>query len=397
MANRLFLAFILGAAVNIPGTLFAQQETLNGLIVTNAGDTLRGYIQKEKNLLEYTTCSFKEKLDGQFKTYLPADIRLYYSPSIGLMVSQSTPVGTLQNHVFLKRIANGKIRLYKFEVPDQKTYLIQKDNGPLEQLIMYTTQAGSGKSTRTKSDQYKAQLHASLSDCQLVQKSIDKLDASEDGLVDVISTYNTCSGEAKKPQPEKQPWTVAHAGMTAGIVHSSFSPESNPGTAVINSVSLRVAYGSTYTYHAGAFVDFDFVRRQRNQSFRIEALYFTANYQSSSTFSWGTESGEVNIQQLKFPLTFKQGLSKTKVKPYLLGGISLSFYLNASSRLVQNVTSTGTTTTENTYKFSTNPIGYFAGIGLKLPLSAKTSAFMEMRGELTSEITNLSMNAGLSF
>jgi hypothetical protein len=396
MGIRFPFTLTLGIIIAFPSMIYGQLETLNGLIVTNTGDTLRGYIQKENKYIEYTTCSFKQKLEDKYQIYLPSDIRSYYSPSLGLMLSHSVPAGTVTAPAFVKRIVNGMCRLYKFESSDQKIYFIQKGNTELDQLITNFLDSNNGKSTPAKSDQYKTQLRAAMSDCSSTTTSIDKVDASEVDLIAVVKSYNACFGGNQESKKEKPPWSVAHIGVVAGAVWSTFSVDSEFGSNT-TSILILQEYTSAFTYHAGAFVDFDFVRRQRNQSFRIEALYFTARYEASGTYTWGSESGEVNIQQLKLPLTFKQGLTKSKVKPYLLAGISLSFHLNSTSKRVRNVTSTGTTTYENTYKFSSNPVGYFAGLGVKLPLAEKTSTFLEIRGELTPEITNVSLNAGISF
>jgi hypothetical protein len=192
-------------------------------------------------------------------------------------------------------------------------------------------------------------------------------------------------------QDKKAPWTSTSFGLLGGFSYSTFLSK-NP--YVSGPVTVTNSPYTATQFQVGAFVDFDFVRRAKNQSLRIDVIYFSPHYALNNPDS--PQYWVIDINQLKIPVTFKFGFSKGPVVPYVALGLSLTFNLKTYTKLVTN-TATGQVVYENNYSPPDLPLGYCLGGGVRIPFSEKITMFFEFRAEKAPDITNLSLSTGIGF
>lgn len=136
--------FLLGVLIT-PLFCSAQYNFFKGYVVTNAGDTLRGYIQGKESNSNPTSVKFKPTVDSKVEQYSIKDLRAFsvadkekygrhlVDISLDKVVLEELSVGIdtsfVQKEVFLKVLQVGeKVNLYQYE-DDLKTRFYIKEKG----------------------------------------------------------------------------------------------------------------------------------------------------------------------------------------------------------------------------------------------------------------------------
>lgn len=136
--------FLLGVLIT-PLFCSAQYNFFKGYVITNAGDTLRGYVQGKESNANPTSVKFKPAVDGKVAQYSVKDLRAFsvadkekyerYLVDISLdkVALEELSIGIdtsfVQKEVFLKVLQVGeKVNLYQYE-DDLKTRFYIKENG----------------------------------------------------------------------------------------------------------------------------------------------------------------------------------------------------------------------------------------------------------------------------
>ena len=219
-----------------PNLSFCQGNPLAGYVVTNTGDTLRGFIDYKNWDRNPTRVRFKNTLSNNYLTYSPSLISSfsvageYYvsgiteidkSPHRKLELNQFSRRQVEVDTVFLNLVVKGNVSLFHLKDENAKDhYLIQKRDSVIEELIYHRYYKNVGSKRVIHSDlTYKSQLNNYLSDCPDIKREILEVDYRSNELVKLFERYNRCVGEIHYIKAREK--LTVEAGVLAGLTSTN--------------------------------------------------------------------------------------------------------------------------------------------------------------------------------
>jgi hypothetical protein len=246
-------------------TKAGPEHFVEGYVLLNNGDTLKGLIDDQEWKTNPEVVSFKSSPGSPLTFYTPLTIRsfrilkgdLYFSfvgdvESSLLATSglKSDPAPSpVKDTVFLRSLVIGKASLYYlFGENGREHYFIQKDNDSITELIYKKYLVNDGNGTHIRQVEiYKSQLAKFLSDCEEVAVAMMDIPVtySKYSLVHTIQHYNKCQGAPETFVEEKEKWKFEIS--LAGGINSSrllFSSDDDFWNQVSFEKSLGYAAGA---------------------------------------------------------------------------------------------------------------------------------------------------------
>lgn len=215
MIRKLILAVIL-ILLNT-GLCLAQNNFVEGYVVTHSGDTLKGLIDNKEPDYTVDAVNFRGE-DGAEAIFRPEDITGFFFPgreyyesySVSMDLSPVKITELAQSDirrivpdtvVFLQLLVKGMASLYFLMDRNEKEHFyIRKDSDTLTELqIKYFLRRSSEYSSRNtnvliRQENYKGQLSLLLNDCNEVKSLITSTPYERDPLMKLIKKYNECTG-----------------------------------------------------------------------------------------------------------------------------------------------------------------------------------------------------------
>jgi hypothetical protein len=371
---------------------FSQTDYRNGYVITNAGDTLSGFVDYQEKAKAYKSCDFKVSKGQNTITYEPGSIIGYGFENDKFYQSREVSIKNQPSQVvFLEVIVRGLVSLYKFE----QTYFIEKGNDGLQQLINETKEVFiDGKRVLKKTNQHIGTINILVFDCAEIRQRVQKIRLDERALTKLIEDYNQCKGEPSITFKAKKPWTKAVIGVTGGLNISLINFEANPGYE-----HLAGNFEVSKSPVIGVSFDISSPRLSERISFHGDLLYLTSKYYNYTLYnsSSSVERNYVTIelQQLKVPIGIRYTFPIRKFTPYFNAGISSTIHLNSNSKWVQEVESNSVVNTNESeaLEIKSRQLGLWGGCGILKSINSKLNAFIELRYEQTDGITPFSVDS----
>ena len=334
--NKLsFLSIFLFLLIILPFNKLKAQEIFKpGYIITNASDTVNGYIQGIDNNL-YRKCIFKKDLNAQIVEYLPGQIQAYRFVDNGkFFISKEIQLAEGTKVLFLEYLIKGKVSVYY--MTDKTEHLfIEKEN---EKIIELTEIPVLDKTPEGvpfyRPNKFTGKLKYYLSDCPAIYKEIDDVKLYPKQLVKLTKGYHdkVCSTEQCVIFERKEEPVRLRFGFVAGSSYNNFW------------FSAKNYTDNRFGAFAGCKLEVE------NLVFALNGLTLNTgvNLQNFSNYTFTTDSwkmggnGTYNIHTitmdmktiaLKIPLTVNYMFSQSKVRPYIGIGFTNTFYLSQSKDL----------------------------------------------------------------
>ena len=377
---------------NLPKS-FAQQNFVEGYIVLNTRDTLKGWIDNSKPGKNFQRCNFIQEKGKPVQPYLPNQLLGY-----GLMNGQryETFAGA-SGHAdyFAEQILLGKASL----LYNGKIFFLKKDNAVHSLPIPYEKTIVSGtRSFSKRISSFVDTLQHVLNDCPALVIN-NKASYGYRSLRNVILKYNQCTG-SKTLEFDQQPWLKTDFKVGLALTQSqlkltpAYFPEFGNGSF---DKSMQVGFGGG--------VSLSSPRTFGPLHLSIEAWWLKNNFHGRSTVVSSTSKYHYELfteaSSVKLPIGLKYYLNK---KLFIGAGYSLEYLINAKSYGTQEIESANVVTTNDIsiYSFRKSINGYWASIGITQKVLGRFSAFAEFRFDRNSGYfgpgpSNLSQVTAFSF
>ena len=267
--------------------LSAQENYLQGLVITSKGDTVRGTIDYRNWKRNPSTISFKRETDGLIFQYDPEQIKgfsvaqeYYESGRVQIEVSPER-AGELSYEVefileeevaFLQALVTGKKSLYYLVNKKGKDNFYIKNGDKLE-LLLYKQYARNVNYVRQVliNNKYIGQLSNYLGDCTDLQQRTNNVRYSQKELTKLFEAYYKCKDD--QPKFKKNPdRAIVQFGIMGGVVISSLK---------MNTSKLRLSkpdYDNSVNVFGGLSLTILLPRNQQRFAIQNELLLTNYNF-----------------------------------------------------------------------------------------------------------------------
>lgn len=286
---------------------------------------------------------------GKEIKYTPEDISEYGFKNGTVYVAKKVTLDGAERNVFLQRLEQGTISLYRYNSKSYKTYFIEKEPSTLEEL---------------KNDM---ESFSRLSkDCLHINDAIKLSSYNKNSLIKLTNHYNECK---PKPFPHKK------LGILVGIEKRDLEQSSTLDTLISG-----VSFNSSTSTLIGIYIDLPI--EMTNFSI-VGGVYF-----SKTGFSGNIRRNSndvdvlIDLTSARFPLLLQYALPISKWRPYINIGGSYSYNFRKSSSIFQSTfvddlividEFSGTTLVSETMN------GYLVGCGFQYDLNERQKISSEIR------------------
>jgi hypothetical protein len=334
MKNLLILSLLL-LAINA----FSQTGYVNGYVVKNSGDTIRGQIyfsgwDLTPKQIQFKDANGAEQLfsAAQLKSFSITGVDNYLSKIIAVDISPiqdndllSVDTSILQiDTIFLRIIVNGPASLYYYHGQDQKEHFFIDKNNNAQELVYHRYKViQDGVQYNREDKKFIGQLIYYLSDCPEMRSGLSNLDYSESSLQPIFISYAQCKGSNTSYIAQKNS-SSAKLGVIAG---ASFSNELFSGDAYLH--INNAAFNTSVSPSFGLKLDFYLIPKNKNFSFYNDINYVNVSFvghgsYNSSSFLF-TQTYKVDISYLFLNSMIRYYFGQGDWKPFINGGITNAF------------------------------------------------------------------------
>ena len=317
---------------------FAQIATYSGYVILNNNDTLKGRIEAGY----FKGCNFIKEGSKRISFYTTDDIKEFYTYPNSKIINYK--ISNKNEKVFLKEEINGKVNLYKYQVPLR--LFINKDTDQLFELIGGKREVLiDGKRYNETIEQYKGILKAVFNDTSY-NEEINKLVYNHKAIKELIIEYNNkyhiVQNNAVNKNELKRPLNI---GLTIGHNINSITISNSVEDAhshIAPSFYFPFLYFKTSNIQYGMFLRYKFLRI--NSSFLTTGIYFNINSNERNECQWQDMYIVLNRYSLNYkysilslPLNYEFEFSSKIIRPYWSIGINNKFYFDRDISLSQEV------------------------------------------------------------
>lgn len=128
--------FLILALLLVINPLFAQDGYyVDGLVITNEGDSLHGSILSSSCYSQMEKCIFKQDSATEIVEYNPGDIKGYILDNGKYIVSKSFIIDNIEQRLFIEFLVDGQAKLYSYNDLNENLYfLIEREDGEIISL-----------------------------------------------------------------------------------------------------------------------------------------------------------------------------------------------------------------------------------------------------------------------
>jgi len=365
-------------------TGFSQTDFREGYIITNAQDSIPGWIAYREGAKAFSVCDF-QKVQGQGTVnYTASDIAGYGFINDKSFSSKSITVADHEELVFLEVLVKGSMTLYNFK----GTFWLEKE-GKLYVLKneLKETFVDDRKFLKS-SNEHIAMLNILLADCAELRNKIQNVALREKPLTQLIKKYNACKGQIVVVYKEKKPWLKVNAGIAGGLNISQVTFKDEDKTHNY----MNGTFTTSFSPVGGLSFGVTSPRVSELLSLNVEAFYTKSKYSHNSSFDRLTyienNSVEVELQQLKLPISLRYTLPKRTFTPYFSIGAVFVRHLSSSSTRLEEIKSD---TQDHYYGgpaifMKSGQFGIWAATGISKSISNTFDAFLDLRYERTNGV-----------
>lgn len=361
---------------------FSQNGYVNGYVVKNSGDTLRGQIYfpgwditPGKIQFRQANAAEEQFSASQLKMFSISGIDNYIS---GFVTLDASPVndGSLltvdssilhTDSIFLRVVVNGSASLYYYRSGDQKQHFLIGKNNAINELIYHRYNVMQNGLQYVREDRkFIGQLTYYLSDCPEMKNSFDNLKYSESSLQPLFVTYANCKG-SNNTFIAKQNSISARVGVLAGASFSSVTFKGD-GFEDIQDASFKTAIGPVF----GVKLDFYLIPKNKNYSLYDDLEFQPVSFTGHSSSSVGNviffdNTFRIDADYLFLNTMFRYYFSQSDWKPFINAGIVNAFLVKTNTdsvTTVETAPSVTTTVTDQLFTMHVRESGFEFGAGV---------------------------------
>ena len=282
----------------------AQQNFVKGYYLTNSGDSIGGYLNKETDSRLATTLQFKPAPNStEIQSLKPGDISGFgfENGNIYKSVSYIDPLDSnKRKNEFAKFLVEGRNNLYA--LARQESYYYYLTTPGDSTYFLYNDKIDTRGNARNGN--FRNILYFLAGDCQDLQRTAEHLPFAQSNLIVFIKGLNSCSGDVKSVVHLRKIRNTTHFLLYGGAMwygkNSTYTFQGqmriiSPGVSERTSLVVGIAYSHLVEYDA-----FEYGYTQHAKD------YFTTDFFS-------------------IPMFFQHNFTETKFQPLLYAGFSLAY------------------------------------------------------------------------
>ncbi len=263
----------------------AQRLYLDGYVVTNAGDTLKGKIDNKKWVQTPQLIRFSSPVLGEID-YKTDDIQgfgvtdevvfvrkktdLDVSPyALSKLLTTSERIIVKDTTLLLRQIVKGRLSLFYTKDKQEKNhYFIQKLNEPVVELVdHHFLKMIDGRQFNAHWDLYNQQLLQLCQDCSLYEGKAFKYSFDESTLTSLILAYNRFFGDNKPVIASKKEKFKLNFCVKAGLSSYAYQVD------IHDYYATRFEKSGLTAYSIGGELFTELPSFRRKFSFSLDVLY----------------------------------------------------------------------------------------------------------------------------
>jgi len=197
-------------------TLIAQQNFDPGYIIYHNRDTVKGFIKAAVEEDLNSTVQFKKDLNGELKTYRPADLSGFgvgkemYRTINFKNISQTNALDT----VFAKQLVSGEYNLFTYMKSARRFFLLQRD---ITVYLLYDAVFRSSGETDQVAN-YQNYLNFISISCDKMKNQYANVGFDEKSMADFVQQTNNCiSGTSSVSYYQEQKMTITPLIFLGGL------------------------------------------------------------------------------------------------------------------------------------------------------------------------------------
>ncbi len=381
----------------ISGMTFAQSRFLEGFIIDNNQDTLRGLIEYKGNQTNSQVCIFKENEQSVPITYNPHEISGYRYGESRYYISKGAYLNGQKQTMFLEFLVDGVVDVFCYYENNNAHYLIQTDKDSLIELKSVKKVISSidakdmqGRSTYYKggADKYVYESKTYKYVLKDIFKASPKVASKADqAVLDHASLINLASSYHKEMCPDEEciiykkgrdGHVKAGIMIGLGIVTLSKPPRSND----INDYYLAHCDFVSNVYPSlGFFILAGLPGINANMHFQFEGSVNQLKFETSGS---AVQNGSTFNHEIEFSQTclnanavLKYAIGEKNVKPIIQAGGFLNFGVGESFHRESEISNI--VFTYDLSPFNAMDLGLIAGTGLMLETVKKKAIVIDLR------------------
>ncbi|MBO4590455.1 MAG: hypothetical protein J5698_05740 [Bacteroidaceae bacterium] len=173
----------------------AQTNPKPGYIVTNEGDTIRGMVDFRTNDIMSKRCDFQANGEGEFKTYVPGEIRSFRFDHNGkYFVSRRFEINGDSQLYFAEFMVEGLMNLYCIADKYAEYFFFEREDGEMAQLTSRSLLSSSSiedvKGDLEEKKEQHGKVKLLLQDSWKAVEDMNKTDLSRKQLVKTVRDYH---------------------------------------------------------------------------------------------------------------------------------------------------------------------------------------------------------------
>jgi|GEM_PF-3924106 len=293
----------------LSNTLLAQKTFVEGYYISNDGDTIKGYIQEDRDLAYRNQFIFSEFVDGSRIKNILVDEAISFKISDFLYERISIE----EKDIYARQLIDGYLKLYKsyLSLNEIEFYIKYKEEFfQLEEVENSFYHPEKGR-VRQVSAKYKNILNYVFKDCSEYnkEKQLRNIKLKEVNLIKAITDYNYCiDPEINKDTINKKRAIKSKLFLMAGF---QSTPKQSIGITDINSSGNSVQYeiaGQGFGFGFNVEINSKETNR-RNFSFITGLEYRSTSYEFTILDSNQDQVEKRNISIVQIPLLGKVNFS----------------------------------------------------------------------------------------
>lgn len=375
--------------------LLAQTNFIEGLIVTDVGDTLYGKIDFRDWSKNPTSIDFIEEGRDVVQNLIPGNIKefnvginRYLSRKVSIDLTPlkvsartETPVTSMERTVFLKVLVLGKLSLYSYRHNRVNFYL--EEEGRITELISHqaaVTRGGSLVLDTREQFLYKAQLSEINTIC--IEENPQTVAYKASSLMEFVLGCNYRGSESDNGDVSyvlEKKKTVISPGIIVGFGTEYF----NYGRGVNEQEILESQKNTAENFTFGFKLKFIFPENMQRNSASLSLEYSKIKFEPESGYR--RYIGYRDFESLNFKVWYSTRVYARTISPVFDMGVSIS----------KKITDTENEDFEPVFK--TRP-GYFIGAGLEIGGLYSVLRFdIRPRGGFSTDQRTISLLFGYEF
>ncbi len=422
----IFLAIIFFAPLS-----FSQHRFLEGYIVNQENDTLKGLVKYQRDLQPHYICKFKHSEKDTILSYDARDIKGYgfdvgiffrsinldiyeyhfdinfdlekllkpkdyhkfktheelinQNPEkdINILVKELNDSLIDKQPLFLKALVEGKVSLYKHG----DNYFVRKGEGKFH-LFMNLDEDDEDEDSQAKLEsllrRQKGILRVLMSDCPEIFNMINQVILIDKSMINLVEEYNSCTNSPYYVYDPGLPLLNFRPGLVFGYHNTHWHNSINNIYSFLEGTTMSSEPNTAF----GVSLEVTFPRRLNNYSLLIEGYYFRA--QLFGSYEEVTRLGNniyhdisFSFNELMVPVSLRYTLPNVFLNPYFNAGAFCSYHLNVESYHIQDHVADGSTylyrKNEDIYPFADFHFGLMLGAGAQKSIINNLSTFFEIR------------------